>query len=409
MSVPLTKKEGVPSVHGSPVSEDFPVSALSYLDSSLPASPSLRTGYQGRLYPNGEFSLGAVPSRKKRSADSKYDSLIAAGLDWRSPLGWAEEDGRIQKSLAFNYHFDWAGYRALVSPDVCDPATPPIGLSDVANSHEILAGEDVPPEAKSRAARGSNGLSTRGRRQIRNGCYLLKQKYSGRLGFLTLTLPSFPYRDDLLSFLILEWAELLRHFLLKYSRLAKKLGFPSYYVGCVEIQGERFDKYGHPCPHAHIVYVCRRKIVGNDFYISASDFRRLWRETIENRLKALSSDCPVDFEDGAAIDCVVLKKDPSRYISKYLSKGRNPVQEVKDSGMGSFLPSGWTICCLTLKRTIAGLTTDIPYDYKIAILGQIPLVSRGICIYLYKIEGEGFAAGYSGQFARGTPVSVNHL
>lgn len=395
-----------------PITSSLPIensTSLSYLDGFIPASPVFRTGYQGRIYPNGEFSMGAVPHRKKRREDARYDALIAAGLDWRSPIGWSEQNGRVQKDIGFNYHFDWAGYRAMTVPVIPDPASIPLGSSDVVISHGLPVAPDEKSEAVPRAARGSRGMSARGRRQIRSACYLLRQKYHGRLGFLTLTLPSFPYREDLLSFLILEWAELLRHFLIKFKRLAEKNGFPSLYAGCVEIQGERFDKFGHPCPHAHIVYVCRRKSVGNDFYVSANDFRRIWRETIENRLKSLSSDCPIDFEDGASVDCVVLRKDPSRYISKYLSKGRNPIEEVKKAGLGGFLPSGWVICCSKIKSVIRELTTDIPYDYKIAILAQIPLVDRGICIYMYKIEGEGFAAGYSGQFARGTPVSVNPL
>lgn len=389
--------------------QDSENTCLSYLDSSLPASPAPRTGYQGRVYPNGEFSMGAVPRKKKRSAEAKYDALIGAGLDWRSPIGWSVQDGRIQKDIGFNYHFDWEGYRAMVAPAIGDPASIPLGSSDVAISHGLGSVPGQKLESSPRAARGSKGMTTRGRRQIRSGCYLLRQKYQGRLGFLTLTLPSFPYREDLLSFLILEWAELLRHLLIKFKRLAEKNGFPSLYVGCVEIQGERFDKFGHPCPHAHIVYVCRRKSIGNDFYVSANDFRRIWRETIENRLKSLSSDCPIDFEDGASVDCVVLRKDPARYISKYLSKGRNPVSAVKDAGLGSFLPSGWVICCSVIKSLIANLTVDLSFDWKIAILEQIPLVDRGICVYLYKVEGDGFAPGYSGQFSRGTPLSLNPL
>lgn len=383
--------------------------SLSYLDSFLPASSPPRTGYQGRLYPNGEFSLGAVPPRKKLAKDSAYDALLSAGLDWRSPLGWAEQDGRIQKSLDYSYHFDWAGYQALVNPSVPDPDSLDVSLSDVSisNGNDEVVEEEV--KSSPRAARGSKGLSVRGRRQIRNGCYLLRQKYRGRLGLLTLTLPSFPFREDLMGYLIGEWSELLHHFLIKLSRLAKKRGFPGLYVGCVEIQPERFERFGHPCPHAHIVYVCRKRTVGNDFYISADEFREVWRSVIQFRLNRLQSDDPIFFEDKAAVNCIVLKKDPARYISKYLAKGRNPVEEVKKAGLGSFLPSGWVICCSTIKSVIQGLTTDIPYDYKVAILEQIPLVDRGICIYLYKIEGEGFAAGYSGQFACGTPASLNPL
>lgn len=403
------KKEGDISGEMSPELKQVNLPVLSYLDLVVSGLPVEKTGYQGRLYPNGEFTLGYVPPRKKRRDDSKYESLISASLPWRSRVLWESENGRITKGLGYKEHFDWERYNSLVSLDKVDLLEPPVGSSDVSISHRQAEQGSEPLPTSRPARRGSRGLTVRGRRQIRSGCYLMGQQYKGRLGFLTLTLPSFPYREDVLAFLILEWPEILRHFLIKFKRLAVSLGFPPLYVGCVELQGDRLEKFSHPCPHAHLVYVCRKKSRGSGFYVSANEFRALWRETIENRLKALSSDSPIDFESDAAIDCVVLKKDPGRYISKYLSKGKNPVEMAKDKGLAAFLPSGWVICCAVIKKAIVSLTTDIPLDWKKAILNGIPLVSRGILIYLYKIEGEGFLPGYSGQFARGTPVALNPL
>jgi hypothetical protein len=260
-------------------------------------------------------------------------------------------------------------------------------------------GQSVPNVQAARRKRGQGGITTLGSRSIRSGAFLMQKKFGkARLALLTLTMPSFGDRQDIVYLLCAEWSVLINRFLEAVDReYEKKCGRRFSYVGCTEIQEERYEKYGHPCPHLHIVYVSCDK--PRRWIISADRFREIWKRIIDNRIKALINE---DFSDNpisqGRIECEAIKKSAEGYIAKYLSKGVDVCGRIVEDGLSDLLPSAWWHCSLVLKRAVRGLTCELPYDFKLAILDGVDLRSRGVASYLKKVVISGWLVGYVGNF-----------
>ena len=113
-----------------------------------------------------------------------------------------------------------------------------LGLSLLPISHRVALGLADPP--KKRSQEGLNGITKQGARTVRNGAFLLEQKYGQKhLTFLTCTLPLI--EDSAEYNAGREWAEIIRIFNQAITRLLKAAGLPPSYVGCTEIQEIRFE------------------------------------------------------------------------------------------------------------------------------------------------------------------------
>jgi hypothetical protein len=333
-----------------------------------------RTGLSGRLWENGEFSIGVVPPDRLREADREYE------LDYKNQFDVAMVPVR-----------DYRGFRVEEHSYLREERSVNIGLSRLINSHKPST-EDRPD---SRKPRGSKGLSSYGGKMIRNACYRLEAKYGPRrLGFATFTLPSL--RADLLIILAMEWSELVRQLLQEIGREVARAvdGWTGDFIGATEIQPERLERTGLPCPHLHLVYVAH----GGDFnwYVPASKLRAIWKRIIEARLRHYLPHEEIEVDTSAAIDCQQLKTRPSAEMSKYLSKG-SCVEEMKKRGLEDCIPRSWWHCSRSLKRAVKVMVCETSSELKIAVKRGIDLVERGLAVYVFPVERDGKQYGWAGK------------
>ena len=219
-----------------------------------------------------------------------------------------------------------------------------LGLSLLPNSHRVAIGMSPPPPE--RAPRGQGGITRLGARTVRNAAFLLEQKYgTARLSFLTCTVPLVSETAE--YNLGREWAEIVRIFIQKLTRLLKAAGLPPSYVGCTEIQEKRLVEHGGLPLHLHLVFPGRLPF--KSWAIGPEQFASAW-------MSAVTCRCP-EFEGAnfkAATRIETLKKSAEGYLGKYMTKGAASLRGLLDSdpGIAEFLPASWWHCALILKRAI---------------------------------------------------------
>lgn len=219
-----------------------------------------------------------------------------------------------------------------------------LGLSLLPNSHRVAIGMSPPPPE--RAPRGQKGITRLGARTVRNAAFLLQQKYGlDRLSFLTCTVPLVSETAE--YNLGREWAEIVRIFIQKITRLLEAAGLPRSYVGCTEIQEKRLEEHGGLPLHLHLVFPGRKP--GGPWTIGKEQFASAWASAVECR-------CP-EFKDAnwkPSTRVERLKKSPENYLGKYMTKGAASLSGLIDSdpGIAEFLPASWWHCSLNLKRAI---------------------------------------------------------
>ena len=197
----------------------------------------------------------------------------------------------------------------------------PLGLSTSTKS----CGEDSttsPAEnkpQKKRAARGSKGISSHGRSQVRDGAYILEEDHGrNNVAFLTLTLPF--VQDEALGKAYKLWGRAVGAF---EDRMRRKL--PPHlqrWVHCTEDQ-----KRG--APHLHMAYPGRTHrqaawLIDKSWFQQA--WHDIWQKLMPEESKGLS------WQSSTRIEAV--RKSVSGYLGKYISKGGRPVNPERH-------PSSW--------------------------------------------------------------------
>ena len=264
--------------------------------------------FVGKFWPNGEFGLGFQKrvdmSQKVSRVESVFDNPLAPFR-----MAWACRMAQAQQ---------WCNETGQ--------SIPPLGLSPHAKSHK-------------RAKRGSKGISSFGRKMVRNGAYLLQRRYGcNRLSFLTVTLPGVTVAE---SVQISEcWSEIVRKYLQSLRRLLQSRSMPGEIVGCTEIQESRLERDGVLGLHLHLVF-CGRASYGS-WVISYKEARELWKRELE-RVVGRSLDCT------STENLERVKHDAEQYLGKYLSKGVKSMQRLVEMGFGDILPSAWWSMSLELK------------------------------------------------------------
>ena len=349
-----------------------------------------QTGLRGKIWENGKITAGVVPGKKIRQADREYD-----------------RDYEYQFDSAFVPIRDYKGYRLEEqtyfiperSQEIIEQKYSPQDSSDIRFSIHFNSHRPPRDEVRSpRTPRGQGGLTSYGKNMIQNGCYRLEQIYSRkRLAFGTITLPSLP--EDYLLLLISDWSELARQFLQQLDRELARHSPKSrgHYVGATEIQPERMEKSGIPCPHLHFVYPAH---AGDwNWWITADRMRQIWHSILSARLAQwVPADQLPEINCRAACNCQRLKKSAAKEMGKYLSKG-SCIKKIKDSGYIDFLPSAWWHCGRILAKAIKKHIIPCPGDLLLAIRQGIDLVGRGLCEYLYPVERDGMIFGWSGKLS----------
>ncbi len=210
-----------------------------------------------------------------------------------------------------------------------------VAISDIESSFSWL--HPVPPPK--RAKRGSLGITSHGRNQIRAGCYWLEDHFGKRnLTFLTATLPEEAMRACTPQ----TWSEVVNRFLKALRYHLKGEGLCDQIVGCTEIQSGRLkNSDGVPPLHLHLLFQGRQAYkhwaFGKKFY------QNLWAKTCQTVWRIES-----EFDLSCRVEQI--KSSGVAYMSKYLSKGGDVLTQCKPE----LLPSSW----YTLSAKLKGIIKD---------------------------------------------------
>ena len=245
----------------------------------------------GRLWPNGEFTIG-------------YS--VAGSLE--------RESTHAEMARGMNAH---------------------LGLSLGPNSHS------TPDEGA--VKRGVKGLTSHGKKVLKNSIWRMQRLHGrSRMAFVTLTLPSVSFEEG--WSISTDWPRIVRVFFQRLGRYFERIGLPTDYAACTEMQSERVDSEGHPALHLHFVCVTKRR-GAKGYAITPGEFRWLWASVVG----PLTPD--TEFWGGVE-NCVAMKKDASAYMAKYLSKGNADVDAPRSDETGWSLPTSWYSVRLALRQWV---------------------------------------------------------
>lgn len=281
--------------------------------------------YSLRVWPNGEFGVGLVTKFTPPAPIEQGPS--PKGVRWEWIRG---EPTSIFDAIAF--YGSLTAALAALCPGMYESTLEEIsalGSSNASNSHR-------------RPPRGLKGVTSLGRRMLRNGAYLLEKAVGRRrVAMLTTTIPTLPV--EVYKRVTCEWAEIVRIFTQWITRQLRKAHGYSWLVGCVEIQEKRLASEGGLPLHLHLCFQSKTK---REFTIDKDEISRVWQRAVCSRVPDAAS---VNWSSATRIETV--KKSVENYISKYISKGVN--QNVLVSVSEGFkMPSAWWICAGGLKQEI---------------------------------------------------------
>jgi hypothetical protein len=190
------------------------------------------------------------------------------------------------------------------------------GLSDIGLSDARILTEPLKSRKKLVSMTSNMG------RNLRNAVYLLEERYGKeQLSFLTLTLPNLSREG--LSSCCSHWDVMVNTFFkwlrtkLEYSLLELE------YVYSTEIQPGRLRNRGEYAPHLHIVFRGRSRR-NSPWAVSWLDCRNAWASIISRYVTE-------SFDARALENIQQIKKSAARYLSKYLSKGKNSIPESQEN------------------------------------------------------------------------------
>ena len=379
---------------------------------------SYKTGLSGKLYPNGEFTLGYDSSHKEKESDRQYEKDLSQNYEEITLRNYHEHGyegltNRRQHQQLVDQGAWWhetevpsTNPRTGVVTTECVrhytiPKSDPLSSSTVRNSHK----------GAKRGKYGCKGITSYGRRMIRNGCEMMEKRFGvKRLGLWTFTIP---YTDTIaLMVICAEWGNLVRKLMQELRREVERKSGEFEYVAATEIQEKRYQRTGQFAPHLHIVAPCRKDSRKLEWYVTADKMRSIWERLLRNLLKSAGiEEDGVGFE--ASVNCQIIKKSASQYISKYMSKGGDITVQAEEEG--AIFPSQWWSMANTLRDKIKALIREVPSDLKQAIkdLGE-KLVERGILTYLFPViitsseDGKERDVGWVGRLpSRGKEIFMN--
>lgn len=193
--------------------------------------------------------------------------------------------------------------------------------------------------------RGSHGITAHGRRIVRQAAFIAERDI-GRadLSFLTCTLPGVTMGECRRA--NAAWPEICRRFLQELRRELERKGAPGWFVGCTEIQPKRYEATGQPWPHLHLIF-CGR--TGKPWLIGPQRATALWGRVVTAVLGIPTE----DLQWATTIKPLTGKKSAGHYLAKYMSKGSEQIEELRNSDESFPLPRAWHHCSHDLSRMVA--------------------------------------------------------
>ena len=202
-----------------------------------------------------------------------------------------------------------------------------LGLSSVVN----LSTEPRNDAKPLKSARGSGGITSKSRQQIKDAATLLEEKYGrSQLAFITHTIP-----PKFIESVHANWVKILANLRRRYTRLLKIAGLPQDLIMVSEYQEKRMQETGIPVLHLHIVFVGRFKKQHWSYDVSV--YKKLWKECCGE----YCDDKGANAEWQAATRVEGIRKSCAAYLSKYISKGVSAIAGILAAHPGAYIPPSW--------------------------------------------------------------------
>jgi len=211
---------------------------------------------------------------------------------------------------------------------------PPMGSSDVTNSHRIK---------QDRVRKGLSGITTYAKRMLRSGAAILSKTVPRKLTtFATVTSPAMTEEEN--AIVNGNWSELVRQLVQHITRDLVRAGIDPKITYAVEVQEKRYYDTGIVGLHLHLAFQ-GRKSLSSGYAIGTARIDLIWKRLLENLLGR-----PVDIK--AANKLETPRKDLGKEIGKYISKGGKVVHDIVRAGLEHLLPSSWWGMETTLKKQV---------------------------------------------------------
>lgn len=332
--------------------------------------------WTARIWEDGSFSLGYVPytvaeceAEDPPSGYSEFqENLIAGGVIGFGILGQLE---RMKDNPE-----PYAKKQSVV----------PFGSSIAPNSHS------------DRSRRGRVGISTHGKKLVRNAALRLEREVGkNQLTFLTLTIPGIQQQGALE--ICRNWAEIVRVFQQKLKRMLQSHGLPGEMVGVTEVQEKRFKETNVPALHLHILFQGRRSY--EKWALTPREIREAWKDVIHPYLPLTNG----EFYWQAMENVQRVKHSASGYLGKYMSKGSEVVNALHEVIPDIVLPTCWYLCSNVLRRKVRAKITY--FTSKTFAPFETMLTSDSICsdvLWLRPVDldignGRVIRVGYIGRLS----------
>lgn len=285
--------------------------------------------FTGNVWENGEFGVAASKTTNKLMP-KHTDKVLRKQEDVDWILNIIKVHG-VEAALWYSRE-----YLCLPSEDGC---------GRIPNEGAIYLGLSTLPNSHKRTPRGEKGITTYGKRLVRNACHRLEKEHPKELlTFLTVTLPDVTVAESVE--ITRNWAEVVRQFQQSLKRLLQSAGLSGEIVGVTELQLKRYQSTGVFALHLHLVFQGRQRY--GSWVLSPSLVRRAWSRSLSKYLtREVSSykwDCCENLQH--------VKKSVEQYLGKYLSKGCQDIQKIHAADIDYVFPSSWYLCSLSLRERV---------------------------------------------------------
>lgn len=291
----------------------------------------LRERFNAILWPNGECVL-ARPRTKKTAETAKTvsEDMFADKLGLK-----------ILAETACNAEVSLASYMGLSIRPIFD-----------SEAGEVPEGPQG--NKKSRQRKGLTGITSYGKRMVRNATHVLEERYGrARCIFATVTLPDVPLEQ--MSIIHERWHRLVEYYRLGIRRELQKQNLSGEIVTVSEVQEKRYEKTNLPVLHLHSVFIGVN--AWGKFAISTERHDDIWVNAVKSVVDVKRD------EFTTACNLQRVRKSSSAYLGKYMSKGTRVVARIVNQGLGDWLPKHWWNCSRSLSAEVKG-NTRIVNDFS---------------------------------------------
>lgn len=296
---------------------------------------------------------------------------------------------RLSEDAQFNLRqMDIHGVKVAIAALKATKKPDPLGLSSVANSTANAHN----PTKTVRARRGSHGISSKSRQQIKDSATLIEERYGKeRLAFITYTIP-----DRLVPEIHQNWTKIIHNLRRRFIRALQKAGLPEDLIMVTEYQEGRLERTGQAVLHLHIVFVGRFK--KQHWEYSCEYYKQHWRECCNE----YCSERGRKAEWLASTRVEGIKKSCASYLSKYLSKGTATLNSIRDKCPDCFIPSSWHCLTRSLRKWVRAETRHIEGESASTLFDWITgnattLLKFNRYIKVPTTDGRGLVVGWYGQ------------